>query len=80
MTDRLSANESTFEPLEFSDVAFQSWACRTALRMKNLPPGCSDAVMQRAIVRDGTPSPAWAQALVFMLTLAKNNQHKAMTA
>lgn len=77
MTDRPSANESNFEPLELSCPEFLSWATRIGLRLSNCPPGLPDAALQRIIVSYGTPSPAWAQALVFMLTLAQVNKRDA---
>lgn len=72
-----AANEPTFLPPEWSDDDFVRWALHTALRLKNLMPGAPEYLMRRAIFHAGTPSPEWAQALIFMLTLAQASKRNA---
>ena len=58
-----------------SDPAFIAWAIRVGLRLRNKAPGAPDDAIERAISREGTPSPEWAQALAFMMTLAQTGRH-----
>lgn len=76
----IAANSDSYLPPEFSDDAFKRWACRTALRMVNLPPGHHEQALYGAIVREGVPSPAWAQAFAFMMALSRDNKRKAVAA
>lgn len=75
-----AANEPTFLPPELSDDDFVQWALHIGLRLKNMTPGAPEYLVRRAIFHAGTPSPEWAQALGFMMTLAQANKRKAMTA
>lgn len=79
--DRAAANEARFDPPEFSDPEFSVWALRIALRMNNLRPGTStsERYVRRVICQDGTPSPEWAQALIFMVEVSRLNKRKAVT-
>lgn len=80
MFDGVAANEERFSPPEFSDPEFQSWALRTALRLVNMPDDSTECDMRRVLVKEGTPSPAWAQALICIVELSRPNKCKAMTA
>ncbi len=73
------ANESTFEPLALADPAFMAWAMRVGLRLANTPSGSPAGAIEQAILKDGTPSPEWAQGLAFMMTLAQSNKRQPMT-
>ena len=75
-----AANAPTFEPLALADPAFMAWAVRVGLRLANKPPGSPDGAIEQAILREGTPSPEWAQGLAFMLSLAQSNKREALTA
>jgi hypothetical protein len=75
-----AANDSPFEPLAVSDPAFLAWAIRVGLRLRNKAPGAPDDSIERSITMEGAPSPEWAQALAFMLTLAQSNKCKTTTA
>lgn len=74
-----AANEPSFEPVALADPAFIAWAIRVGLRLRNKAPGAPDDAIEHAIVKEGTPSPEWAQALVFMMTLAQANKRMTMT-
>ena len=65
------ANDPRFEPQAMADPDFNAWALRVGLRLRNLPAGATVRAFWRAIAMDGTPSPEWAQALIFMLTSAQ---------
>lgn len=74
-----AANDSPFEPPALADPAFMAWAMRVGLRLANTPPGSPAGATEWAIVKDGTPSPEWAQALAFMMTLAQTHKRQPMT-
>ena len=73
---RTAANTPTFEPLAISDPAFMAWATRVGLRLLNKAPGAPDEAIERSIACEGAPSPEWAQALVFLMSLAQSNKRK----
>ncbi len=70
-----AANAFTFEPLALADPAFMAWAVGVGLRLANTRPGSPDGAIVRAILKEGTPSPEWAQGLAFTMRLAQSNRH-----
>lgn len=73
---RNAANDSPFEPLAASDPLFIAWATRTASRLRNMAADASDGAIERIVQMEGRPSPEWAQALGFILTLAQVNRRR----
>ena len=74
-----AANADRFTPPELDDDAFVKWAFRIAMRLRNLPAGSPDHIMRSALVSEGTPSPAWAAALKFMIMLSCERKPKVLT-
>ena len=75
-----AANDSPFEPLAVSDPAFTAWAIRVGMRLRNKAHDAPAHAIEHSITMEGAPSPEWAQALSFLLTLAQLNKRKAATA
>jgi hypothetical protein len=71
-----AANDSPFAPLALTDPAFMAWATRVGLRLLNKAPGAPDEAIERSITCEGAPSPEWAQALGFLMSLAQSNKRK----
>lgn len=72
-----AANSRTFEPLTLADPAFMAWALHVGIRLRNMPPGSPDGEIKHAILKDGIPSPEWAQGLAFMMRLAQANKRES---
>ena len=75
-----AANESTFEPPALADPLFWQWAMRVGLRLANNQIGAPAGATERAILKDGIPSPEWAQGLLFMMSLAQTYKRQPVTA
>lgn len=73
----IAANEPIFEPVALADPAFITWVTGVALRLRNLAPGSPEYRMRRALFSTGTPNPDWAQAFIFVMTLAQVNRREA---
>lgn len=73
---RTADNVPTFEPLAISDPAFLAWATRVGLRLLNVAPGAPDEAIELSITCEGAPRPEWAQALLFLMSLAQSNKRK----
>lgn len=73
---RDAANEPTLMPTVCSDPEFMSWAYRVALRLVNLSGSRSEQQMRRAMFKEFTPGPEWADGLLFIMTLARDTQSK----
>lgn len=74
-----AANEPTFEPQALADPAFMAWAIRVGMRLRNKPAGSSDGAIEQAILKEGTPSPEWAQGLAYVIRLARSNKREAVS-
>lgn len=66
-----ASNESSYWPEICSDKAFLAWALRVSIRLVNLPSPRPERLMRRAIFKDFTPNPEWAEGLAFMLAMSK---------
>lgn len=75
-----AANEPTFEPRALADPAFMAWAVRVGMRLRNKPAGSSDGAIEQAILKEGTPSPEWAQGLAYVIRMAQSNKREAVSA
>lgn len=71
-----AANEPTFMPTVCSCPEFMNWTHRVALRVINLSGSGSEQQLRRAMFKEFTPGPEWADGLLFLMTLAMDKQSK----
>jgi|JI10StandDraft_1071094.scaffolds.fasta_scaffold257376_2 hypothetical protein len=64
----VAANEATFMPPATNAPEFLSWATRVLLRLNNAAPGAPES---EVFSKEGAPSSEWAEAFIFMGSLAQ---------
>lgn len=73
-----AANESQFWPRSLSDSACVTWLQRITMKVLNVRDPGNDlaraCVTQAAFLSEGVPSQEWAQAYVFLLSIADLNK------
>jgi hypothetical protein len=66
-------------PTVCSDPEFMSWTHRVALRVINLSGSGSEQQLRRAMFKEFTPGPEWADGLLFLMKLEMDKQSKRHT-
>jgi len=73
----VAANEDSFMPPASNVPEFVSWATRVLLRLCNAAPGAPESSIQAVLLKEGLPSPEYAEAFAFMGSLAQLNRLRA---
>ena len=75
---RDAANEPVWMPAICDNPEFASWALRVVMRLRNLPRPSTERLMRRAMFKEFTPCPEWAEGLQFFITLGRGEHEIAL--